>query len=54
MAGQRAGQLDRISLAATQEAAGTEQGRSDVDDAHVLMVSRVTLGDPGTLTGGYL
>ncbi|MCW2702023.1 MAG: glycosyl transferase group 1, partial [Blastococcus sp.] len=41
-------------LAATQEAAGTEQGRSDVDDAHVLMVSRVTLGDPGTLTGGYL
>jgi glycosyltransferase involved in cell wall biosynthesis len=25
-----------------------------VDDAHVLMVSLVTLGDPGTLTGGYL
>jgi glycosyltransferase involved in cell wall biosynthesis len=25
-----------------------------VDDVHVLMVSLVTLGDPGTLTGGYL
>jgi glycosyltransferase involved in cell wall biosynthesis len=25
-----------------------------VDDPHVLMVSLVTLGDPGTLTGGYL
>jgi glycosyltransferase involved in cell wall biosynthesis len=25
-----------------------------VDDAHLLMVSLVTLGDPGTLTGGYL
>jgi glycosyltransferase involved in cell wall biosynthesis len=25
-----------------------------VDDAHVLMVSLVTLGDPATLTGGYL
>jgi FkbM family methyltransferase len=25
-----------------------------VDDAHGLMVSLITLGDPGTLTGGYL
>jgi glycosyltransferase involved in cell wall biosynthesis len=25
-----------------------------VDDAHVLMVSLITLGDPRTLTGGYL
>jgi glycosyltransferase involved in cell wall biosynthesis len=25
-----------------------------VDDAHVLIVSLITLGDPGTLTGGYL
>ena len=25
-----------------------------MDDAHVLMVSLVTLGDPATLTGGYL
>jgi glycosyltransferase involved in cell wall biosynthesis len=52
--GQRAGELDRIPLAAPEQTAATEGGRGDMDDAHLLMVSLVTLGDPGTLTGGYL
>jgi hypothetical protein len=54
VSGQRAGELDRVAFAATQQAPGAERGGGDVDDAHVLMVSLITLGDPGTLTGGYL
>jgi glycosyltransferase involved in cell wall biosynthesis len=54
MAGERSDQLDRVALPAAEQAGRPEGGRSDVGDAHVLMVSLVTLGDPGTLTGGYL
>jgi glycosyltransferase involved in cell wall biosynthesis len=54
MAGQGAGELDRVAFTAAQQAAGAERGGRDMDDPHELMVSLVTLGDPGTLTGGYL
>jgi glycosyltransferase involved in cell wall biosynthesis len=52
--GQGAGQLDGVPFPAAEQTAGTERGRGDLGDAHGLMVSLITLGDPRTLTGGYL
>ncbi len=46
-------ELERIALAAAEDAVHPECGRSDVYDAH-LVVSLITLGDPRRLTGGYL
>jgi glycosyltransferase involved in cell wall biosynthesis len=48
------GQLQRVPLAAAEQPAGAERGRDDVDDPHPLTVSLLTLGDPDTMTGGYL
>lgn len=52
--GHRPSQLDRVTLAAAEHAVGAERRRDDVNDAHLLTVSLVTLGDPETMTGGYL
>jgi glycosyltransferase involved in cell wall biosynthesis len=52
--GHRPSQLDRVPLAAAEQAFGAERRRDDVNDAHLLTVSLVTLGDPQTMTGGYL
>jgi glycosyltransferase involved in cell wall biosynthesis len=54
VAGEGAGQLDGIALSAAQQSAGAEGRGGDVDDPHGLMLSLITLGDPATLTGGYL
>ena len=53
MTGQRARQLERIALTPAEDAAGAEGGRSDLNDAH-LVLPLLTLGDPQRLTGGYL
>src|SRR5437763_867482 len=51
-----AGQLERVSLPATEQATRTELRGSNMDDSHtqVLKIALITLGDPNTLTGGYL
>jgi len=54
VAGRRPGQLERVPLAAAEEAGRTERSGGDMDDAHVLSVALLTLGDPHTVTGGYL
>ena len=46
-------ELERISLAAPENAGRAEERRSDMDDAH-LVLPLVTLGDPHRLSGGYL
>lgn len=51
--GQCPGQLERVSLAASEKPLEAERRRGDVNDAH-LSVSLVTLGDPDRVTGGYL
>jgi len=50
--GQGAGQLQRVTFSASEQPAGSERRRDDMDDAHVLTVSPVTVGDPRTMTGG--
>ncbi len=52
--GQGAGKLERVTFASTKQPAGSERRRDDMNDPHVLTVSLVTLGDPRTMTGGYL
>ncbi len=54
MQGQGAGKLQRVTFATTKQPAGSERRRDDMNDPHVLTVSLVTLGDPRTMTGGYL
>jgi glycosyltransferase involved in cell wall biosynthesis len=46
-------ELERISLAAPEDAGRAEERRSDMDDPH-LVLPLVTLGDPRRLSGGYL
>jgi glycosyltransferase involved in cell wall biosynthesis len=46
-------ELERISLPAPEDSAWAKEGRSDMDDAH-LVLPLVTLGDPHQLSGGYL
>ena len=50
---ERARELERVALAAAEDAVHPERCRSDVYDAH-LVVSLITLGDPQQLSGGYL
>ena len=52
--GQRPGELQRVALAAAEEPASAERRRNHVGHPHVLIVTLLTLGDPGTMTGGYL
>jgi glycosyltransferase involved in cell wall biosynthesis len=52
--GEGAGELHGVTFSTTEQPAGSERRRDDMDDAHVLNVSLVTLGDPRTMTGGYL
>jgi glycosyltransferase involved in cell wall biosynthesis len=52
--GEGTGQLEGVAFASAQQAAGAERGGDDVDDAHPLTISLLTLGDPETVTGGYL
>jgi glycosyltransferase involved in cell wall biosynthesis len=47
-------QFKRVPLPAAEEPARTERRGADMDDAHVLSVALLTLGDPHTVTGGYL
>jgi glycosyltransferase involved in cell wall biosynthesis len=49
-----AGQLEGVTFSTSEQPAGSERRGDDMDDAHRLTVSLVTLGDPGTMTGGYL
>jgi glycosyltransferase involved in cell wall biosynthesis len=42
------------NVLSSEQPAGFEQRRDDADDSHVLNVSLVTLGNPQTMTGGYL
>ena len=53
VSGERPGELERVALTAAEDAAGAKGGRSDVNDAH-LVLPLLTLGDPQRLTGGYL
>jgi glycosyltransferase involved in cell wall biosynthesis len=48
------GKLDGVTFTTSEQPAGTERRGDDMDDAHRLTVSLVTLGDPATMTGGYL
>lgn len=48
-----AGELEGVALAATEQPAGAERRRRDVNDPH-LLVSLLTLGDPRRVTGGNL
>ena len=52
-AGEGAGQLERVALAAAEDPAAAERRRGDVNDSHLLLCL-VTVGDPERLTGGYL
>jgi glycosyltransferase involved in cell wall biosynthesis len=52
--GQGPGELQRVTFPTSEQPASTERRRDDMDDSHRLSVSLVTLGDPGTMTGGYL
>jgi glycosyltransferase involved in cell wall biosynthesis len=52
--GEGARQLQRVTFSTSEQPARSERRGDDMDDAHVLTVSLVTLGDPGTMTGGYL
>jgi glycosyltransferase involved in cell wall biosynthesis len=54
VSGQGPGQLQRVTLTTAEEATGTERRRNDVEDPHPFTVSLLTLGDPATMTGGYL
>jgi glycosyltransferase involved in cell wall biosynthesis len=54
MAGQRLGQLDGVALSATEQPTGSERRRHNLDHPHTLTVALLTLGDPQTMTGGYL
>jgi glycosyltransferase involved in cell wall biosynthesis len=53
MAGEGAGELDGIALAAAEDPGVAERRGRDVNDPH-LVLCLVTLGDPRRLTGGYL
>ena len=53
LAGERAGELERIALTAPEDAGRAEEGRCDVDYPH-LVLPLITLGDPHRLSGGYL
>jgi glycosyltransferase involved in cell wall biosynthesis len=48
------GELDRVTFSTSEQPAGPERRGNDMDDSHRLTVSLVTLGDPATMTGGYL
>jgi glycosyltransferase involved in cell wall biosynthesis len=50
---ERAAELARIALTASEDAGRAEERRSDVDNPH-LVLPLVTLGDPRRLSGGYL
>jgi glycosyltransferase involved in cell wall biosynthesis len=50
---ERTTELERVALAAPEDAGRAEERRSDVDDPH-LVLPLVTLGDPHRLSGGYL
>jgi glycosyltransferase involved in cell wall biosynthesis len=50
---ERAGELERIPLAAPEDASRAEERRRDVDYPH-LVLPLITLGDPRRLSGGYL
>lgn len=52
--GQRAGEFQGVTLPSAEEAVRSERSGNDVDDPHPLTVSLVTVGDPETMTGGYL
>jgi glycosyltransferase involved in cell wall biosynthesis len=54
MSGKGAGEFERVAFTACKQAVGAESRWCDMDDAHLLSVSLVTLGDPGTQSGGYL
>jgi glycosyltransferase involved in cell wall biosynthesis len=43
-----------VAFSTSEQPTGTERRGGDLDDSHVLKVSLVTLGDPQTMTGGYL
>jgi glycosyltransferase involved in cell wall biosynthesis len=51
--GERAAELERIALTASEEAGRAEERRSDLDHTH-LVLPLITLGDPRRLSGGYL
>lgn len=51
--GEGSRELERIPLAAAEDAGRPEERGSDVDDAH-LVLPLLTLGDPRRLSGGYL
>jgi glycosyltransferase involved in cell wall biosynthesis len=53
LAGERAGELERIALTAPEDARRAEERWCDVDDAHIVL-PLITLGDPRRLSGGYL
>jgi glycosyltransferase involved in cell wall biosynthesis len=53
MPGERAAELERITLTAPEDAGRAEERRSDVNHPH-LVLPLITLGDPGRLSGGYL
>jgi glycosyltransferase involved in cell wall biosynthesis len=50
---ERATELERIALTASEDAGRAEEGRSDMNHSH-LVLPLITLGDPGRLSGGYL
>jgi glycosyltransferase involved in cell wall biosynthesis len=50
---ERPAELERVALAAPEDARRAEGRGSDVDDAH-LVLPLITLGDPSRLSGGYL
>ncbi|MGH3465172.1 MAG: glycosyltransferase [Kribbellaceae bacterium] len=54
MAGQGFCQLDGVALSATEQPTGSERRRHNLDYPHTLTVALLTLGDPQTMTGGYL
>lgn len=54
MPDQGTAQLERVAFSSSEQATGTERCRNDVNDAHPLTISLLTLGDPETVTGGYL
>jgi glycosyltransferase involved in cell wall biosynthesis len=53
VARERAAELERVALTASEEAGRAEERRSDVNHPH-LVLPLITLGDPRRLSGGYL
>ncbi len=54
VAGEGSSKLERVTFPTAEQSVGSERRGDDMDNAHLLNVSLVTLGNPRTMTGGYL